>query len=143
MKTRILFLSIPLLLSTVASNGQQAEKTLVKAFNLQGSKAVLLNVAGQADVKEWNQEQVRIMMTVTLEQGSEQVLKSLVQSGRYNLQSVEENGVFVISAPGLEKQIKMSGGKEIHENISFEVFVPHNVLLSLKDTETEPTTSSF
>lgn len=143
MKTRMLILSVPLLLANIALQGQQAEKTLVKAFNLHGSNAVLLNVAGQADVKEWNQEQVRILMTVTLEQGTEQILKSLVQSGRYNLQSVEENGVFVISAPGMEKQIKMSGGKELHENISFEVFVPHNVLFSLKDTVSETTTSSF
>jgi hypothetical protein len=143
MKARMLFLSVPFLLATVVSNGQQAEKTLVKAFNLQGNNAVMLNVGGQAEVKEWSQSQVRIMMTVTLEQGSEQILKSLVQAGRYNLQSSTENGLFVITAPGLEKQIKMSGGKEIRENIHFEIYVPHNVEFKLKDAETEPTTSTF
>ncbi|MEK7254309.1 MAG: hypothetical protein AAB316_06155, partial [Bacteroidota bacterium] len=71
MKIQLLSLLISLLLTATTSNGQQAERTLVKAFSLKTAQSILLDLDGAVEVKEWNQDQVRILMTITLQNGSD------------------------------------------------------------------------
>ena len=138
MKSSITLLLAILLLSTsVHLNGQQVEKTLVKAFNLAGNNVVLLDVNdnSQVIVNEWNQIQMRVIMTVSLENGSDLMLKSLVKVGRYNLDSVVEPGQLRIFLPGLEREVKLRNGGQLVENINFEIFTPSNILVKTKNSD--------
>jgi hypothetical protein len=134
----------------IASNligQQQAEKTLVKAFNLADHHVVYLDVDLQNDVviHEWNQEQMRVVMTVSLGNGSDLMLKSLVKVGRYNLDSSMEPDMLRVFLPGLEREVKLRNGGELVENINFEIFAPSNVLVKTKtvDAVAEETKTSF
>ena len=135
MKNRMSFLLLPLLLAVVPSRAQHAEKTLVKSFNLNGQTAVLLDMDGEVNVTTWNEPQMRIQMTITLLNGSENMLKSLVTTGRYNLDSKETNGEFSIVAPGLERQIKLGSGQLLGEQISYKVFAPKDVTITTRNAE--------
>ncbi|MBK9012796.1 MAG: hypothetical protein IPM82_01175 [Saprospiraceae bacterium] len=129
------FLLLPLLLTVAPSQAQHAEKTLVKSFNLNGQTAIFLDLDGVVNVTTWNEPQMRIQMTITLQNGSETMLKSLVTAGRYNLNTKEENGAFSIVAPSLDRQIKLGGGQLLGEQITYEVFAPKEVSISTRNTE--------
>lgn len=135
MKYKISILLFPLLLSIVPSNAQRAEKTLVKSFNLNGQNAVLIDLDGTVTVNTWNEPQMRIQMTITLQNGSEPMLKSLVTSGRYNLNSKEVKGAFSIVAPGLERQIKLANGQLLGEQVTYSVFAPKDVSITTRDEQ--------
>ena len=146
MKNRTYFLLFPLLLASASLVAQQAEKTLVKSFNLNGQSAVLLDVAGNVTVTTWNEPQMRIQMTITLQNGSETMLKSLVTAGRYNLDSKEVNGAYSIVAPGLERQIKLGSGQLLGETVSYIVLAPKDVIVTTRPSGNLPeaaATSSF
>ncbi len=141
------FLLLPLLLAVVPSQAQHAEKTLVKSFNLNGQTAVLLDMDGDMDVTTWNEPQMRIQMTITLQNGSETMLKTLVTAGRYNLDSKEKDGAFSIVAPGLGRQVKLGSGQFLGEQISYRVFAPKGVTITTRNAEAtgkvENSVSSF
>lgn len=147
MKTRMSFLFIPLLLAVAPTKAQQAEKTLVKSFNLNGQSTIFLDFDGDVKVTTWNEPQMRIQMTITLQNGNDNMLKSLVTAGRYNLNTKDEKGQLSIVAPGLERQIKLGNGQMLGELVSFQVFAPKNVEVKIKGQEgiglVEPPVSTF
>lgn len=136
MKNRMSFLLLPLLLAVVPSKAQQAEKTLVKSFNLNGQNTVLFDVEGLVTVTTWNEPQMRIQMTITLQNGSETMLKSLVTAGRYNLDSKEVKGSYSIVAPGLDRQIKLGNGQLLGEQITYTVLAPKDVTVKTREVAT-------
>ena len=84
-------LTVLLVFVSSMTYGQQVEKTLVKSFNLEGNQQVALQMDGPIEVRTWNNNFLRVQMQVTLREGSEALLKSLVQAGRYNLRhEIEE-----------------------------------------------------
>jgi hypothetical protein len=146
MKKQPSFLLFALLLTVLPAMAQQSEKTLVKSFNLSGQSSVMLDLPGKVEVTMWNEPQMRIQMTITLQNGSETMLKSLVTAGRYNLDAKEINGIFSIIAPGLERQIKLGSGQLLGEQITFTVWAPKDVTITTRSAPTEidgASTSSF
>lgn len=131
MKTLKIY-SIVLLATMVASTSfaQQAERTLVKSFNLKGKQTVVMNVDGNVEVKEWNNDIMRIQMSIELTNGTNSMLKSLVQARRYNLVAVAKGEEMNINMPSMEKKVKISG-KELTEKISYTVFAPAHVQVKL------------
>jgi hypothetical protein len=129
------FLLLPLLLTVAPIKAQHAEKTLVKSFNLSGQSAIFLDLAGDVKVTTWKEPQMRIQMTITLQNGSETMLKSLVTAGRYNLNTKVENDIFSIVAPGLDRQIKLGNGQLIGEQITYEVFAPEDMSITFRNAE--------
>ena len=129
--------ALTFLLSSFSINGQQVERTLVKAFNLSGNNVVLLDVDSNSEVKvnEWSQEQMRIIMTVSLSNGSDLMLKSLVKVGRYDIDSAIEPDQLRVFLPGLEREVKLRNGGQLIENINFEIFAPSNVLVKTNTSE--------
>ena len=89
-------------------------------------KYFLLDLAGQVEVIEWGNKLMRVNMTIGLDNGNEGMLKSLVQIGRYNLRSNENDRGLVVNAPNLQRQITVRGN-EIKENISYIIYKPENV----------------
>jgi hypothetical protein len=121
------------LASAPLTHAQPAEKTLVKAFNLKGHDVVLMDVKGDVQVIKWTQDQLRVQMTVRLEHGTVTILKSLVTTGRYNIESDESDGDFTIRVPGLAKQIKLNSGYDLGETISYIVYAPEKVFVKVKE----------
>ena len=138
MNTRNLPIVFLFLLVSISIVGQNAEKTLVRAFNLQGNQEILLDIDGAVEIQSWNQEQMRIMMTISLAEGSELMLKNLVKIGRYNLTAEETTDGLTISAPALGKQVKLRDGSEFNEIISMVVYAPNNVSVKTRTTESVP-----
>ena len=111
----------------------QIEKTLVKSFNLQDMDVVVLDVKGDIDVQQWNNKTLRVQMTISVENVKEATLKSLVVAKRYNLISKITDEEYLISIPGLQREVTI-GGEQLKESISYIVYVPENVFVKLKDT---------
>ncbi|MEM1322229.1 MAG: hypothetical protein AAGG75_18350 [Bacteroidota bacterium] len=106
-----------------------AEKTLVKSFNLKGKQVVVLDLEGDIEVQEWNNDIMRIQMTIGLPNGSESMLKSLIRAGRYNLQSkVGDEDAYMVHAPGLNREVKIRG-QLLKEHVGYIVYAPSGVLV--------------
>lgn len=138
-------LLVPALFISLSINGQQIEKTLVKSFNLKGNNVVFIDVDANVTINEWTQDQMRIIMRVSLDNGSDMMLKSLVKVGRYNLESALEEDGLKIYVPGLNRQVKLRSGVELIEHLDFEIYAPANVLIQTKEIEViaEKTNSTF
>ncbi len=133
MKTLRIFTTV--LLAIMIANiavAQQAEKILIKSFNLKGNTVVLMDVDGNVEVKEHKGEIIRVQMAIELMNGPSSILCSLIKAKRYNLIGTEEDDQFVLSMPSLEKRVKV-GGIELTEKISYTVFAPADVLVKLSN----------
>ncbi|MFN7117625.1 MAG: hypothetical protein ACK4TA_12560 [Saprospiraceae bacterium] len=108
---------------------QSAEKTLVKSFPVE-TQAVSLNLVGATEVKIWENDLLRVQMTVTLYNGNEAILKSLISAGRYNLVANVENGQTVITLPAMEREVQI-GGKALRDDVTFVIYAPKNVSVKL------------
>ncbi len=128
--TKMLFL---LLFTTSYGIAQDVEKVLVKSFNLQGSQAVVLEMDAPTEVKTWKNDLLRVQMTITLSNGTESMLKSLIETGRYNLKSELVDGQFKVFAPALAREVKI-GGKTLEERVSIMVYGPESVQIELIGT---------
>ena len=85
MKSSRLILVALLLLAGASLFAQTIEKTFVRSFNLMGAQETTLRMDVPIEVKTWGQSIARIQMTVGLQNGTESMLRSLAQAGRYNL----------------------------------------------------------
>jgi len=119
-----------LLFTTSIGLSQEVEKVLVKSFNLKGSQAVVIEMDAPTEVKTWKDDLLRVQMTITLSNGSESMLKSLIEVGRYNLKSEVIDGQFKVFAPNLAKEVKI-GGKTLDERVSIVVYGPESVQVKL------------
>ncbi len=108
---------------------QSAEKTLVKSFPLE-TQIVSLNLTGAAEVKVWDNDLLRVQMTITLYNGNEAILKSLISAGRYNVVATVENGQMVIAVPAMEREVQI-GGKALEDDVTFIIYAPKNVSVKL------------
>lgn len=124
-----------LLLATPILHAQGAEKTLVKSFNIEGNQVVELQLDGNVEVQEWNNSIMRIQMSITLPNGSNAMLKSLIQAGRYNLKGKSATQDYQVSAPNLQKKITV-GGQQLNEQLTFLVYAPADVIVKLSNSTT-------
>ena len=131
MKKLVAIINIGLLLLVTTSSYSQTrvEKTLVKSFNLKGNDVVVLDLEGEVEVREWKNDIMRVQMTINLDEGTSSMLKTLIQVGRYNLVSKDQEE-FLIYAPAMNKEIKVRG-KVLKENIVYTVFAPENVTVKM------------
>ena len=114
---------------------QNVEKTLVKSFNLKGKQTVVMNVEGNVDIQKWNKDIMRVQMSIELSNGTNSMLKSLVQARRYNIVSAVDGEALNIQVPGLSKTVTV-GGQTLTEIITYTVFAPKDVEVKLSSTET-------
>lgn len=132
------FFTILFIYITTIAIAQSSEKTLVKSFPLEANQTVSLDLPGVIEVKMWDGELLRVQMTITLQNGSEAVLKSLISAGRYNL-IAKTGDSMVISAPSLGKAVQL-GGKALEDHVSFLVYAPKNVSVKLPTATTQRNT---
>lgn len=110
---------------------QTVEKTLVRSFNLQNSQEVALQLDAPVEVQTWDQKIMRIQMNVRLERGSESMLRSLVQAGRYNIKGELIEGQYVVNVPGLAREVLVNSSA-LPESISYIISVPEGVHIDLQ-----------
>ena len=138
MKSRFSFLSLFFFMFlSIGLVAQNAEKTLVKGFNLTKYNSAVIDVPQKhfVEINNWDQDQMRVIMTVSLENGSDLMLKSLVKVGRYNIDSNNDGGIMRVFLPGLEREVKLRSGGELIEKIHFEIYKPTNFLVKAKTDE--------
>lgn len=133
MKASNFFSTILLLLCCQSlALSQMASKTLVKSFNLQGLQTIDLQLNGDVQIVEWDNEIVRVQMTITSDNMAESTLKSLIKAGRYNLKSEEGTDAMKIYLPGIEREIRIKG-TPINDDITYIINVPSSVFVKLAD----------
>jgi len=109
-----------------------SSKTLVKSFNLQGLQTIDLQLDGHVQIQEWDNDIVRIQMTVTSDNMAESTLKSLIKAGRYNLKSKEVKDAMKIYLPGVEREIRIKG-TPINDDITYIINVPSSIFVKQAD----------
>ncbi len=107
-----------------------AGKTFTKAFNTDGKSILRLELPGVIDLKIWDSPSVRFEISVSLPSGNGPMLNELANIGRYNLASKADGDALVISAPNLQKQLKVKG-QEFKETLNIVVFVPKEMQIQL------------
>lgn len=122
-------LSMPGLLAQTATN---AGKTFSKSYNISGINQVNLDLPGIVEVRVSDVPSLRIEIAVALPNGSDAMLNELSTVGRYNLTSKTESNLMLLSAPNLQKQVKVKG-EVLKENISYIVFAPRNLTVQMTD----------
>lgn len=126
-----------LLLFTITTFAQSSTaKTLVKSFNLQGNELVAINMEAPVKVQTWSNPLMRVQIQIELENGNSALLKSLVQAGRYNLRYKVEGDQYKVYAPAMDMDVKISG-QPLKDHVSFVVFVPEGVAVTLPETAPE------
>lgn len=119
-----------LCLNMLLSAQNPASKTFTKAFNTEGKGTIRLELPGTVDLKVWDNPSVRFEIVAALPGGNGSMLNELANIGRYNLVSKTDNDVLIISAPNLQKQIKVKG-EEIKESVTYVVFVPKDLQIEM------------
>lgn len=120
----LLLSSVMFLLAANEANAQVAvSKSLVKSFNVIGKDILTADLGDKVTTQEWSNDYVRVQINISLLNGTETTLKSLIESGRYQIKSVITDTTLKISAPGLKRAANVNG-TDINEDISFIIFVP-------------------
>lgn len=133
MTTRFTSLFILLILA-LSLGAQSAEKTFSKSFSTQNKGIVRLDLPGTIDLKIWDNSTIRVGITVSIPTGNTAMLRELANVGRYNLVSNTEDDVLIITAPNLQKLIRVKG-EELHETVSYEIFVPKDLKIEMPNAE--------
>ncbi len=133
MTTRIIT-SLILLTLSLSVAAQSAEKTFSKSFNTDGKGTIRLDLPGAIDLKVWDNPSIRIGITVSIPTGNSAMLGELANVGRYNLVGKSEGDVLIISAPNMQKQIKIKG-EELRETLTFAVFVPKDLKIEMPNAD--------
>ncbi len=128
MTTKRISSALILLASLAVSISAQttAEKTFTKAFNTDGKGTLRLELPGTVDLKVWDNPSIRFEISVSLPTGNGPMLNELANIGRYNLASKAEGDVLVVTAPNMQKQLKVKG-QEFKEALNFVVYIPKNL----------------
>ncbi len=117
------------------SVAQQAQKTLLKTFNVNGHQQVVLDFDGSAvEVEKWNQPTVRVQIQITYTNANVHIMKYLITKGRYDLKSASTADGFEISSPNTNKEVKINKeGTVLVETVTYKVFVPENMSVIVSD----------
>lgn len=130
------FYTFILLLCSIALPAQSVQKTLVRTFDSGGKMELLLDLNGPVTVQTWGSGLVRVQMQIALGNAHESTLQGLVSSGRYNLKGQADGEAFSISSPGLRKTVRI-GDAVLNERVSFTVFAPENVAVTIIGAQAE------
>lgn len=113
----------------------QAQRTFVKSFNLKGDNQVVVNLDGPVEVKEWDQEVVRVLMNVSFENANDSALRFFTEKGRYRILQTTKNGTLVISAMPRGGNIKYQG-RQVEEVVTYTILIPGDVHAEVVEAET-------
>ena len=128
MKNFITTIAIIICFATVSF--AQAEQTIIKSLTVETATAVL-DLPGEVNTSLWDKDFIRITATIKTTNQGEEILKKLILVGRYDIQSAEVDGQFVITMPKVAHQVIIKG-VDLSEVISYEVQLPYGVKAFVK-----------
>lgn len=129
---------IALIATTVMASAQTSSKTLVQSFNLKGKSEMALPAHGQVTVTHWKGNYAQVQVEIELPNATEGKLKSLVATGRYQVETESFGTVLVLRFPGLEKEYGIND-ISVKDQLRFTVFVPEGVEVEVGPvTDSEP-----
>ena len=128
MKNFIATIAIIICFATVSF--AQAEQTILKSLTVETATAVL-DLPGEVNTSLWDKDFIRITATIKTTNQGEEILKKLILVGRYDIQSAEVDGQFIITMPKVAHQVVIKG-VELSEVISYEVQLPYGVAAIIK-----------
>ena len=129
----IIFL-VAFMLVTSISVAQQAQKNLLKTFDLNSQTEVVLNLDGDVNIERWNNSTLRVHMDIAYENANVHVMKYLISKGRYNLTISPATDGLVIEHPNKTDSPKISkDGTLLKESIVYTVVVPQNVTVIVNE----------
>ena len=107
------------------SNQVTGQKTLVKTISTQGTTSISLELEGIVTIKQWNQDNIRILMEVEHKNAHDRLMKYLIQKGRYNITSEVNGNTLVLSCAALNQPFVFGKkGIELPANIKYTTMVP-------------------
>ncbi len=124
------FIAAIAIVATAFTAQAQTQKTLVKTFNPNGAKQVMVDLKNaKVVIKATQEDLIRVETTVNLKNGSEVLYNQLSQQGRYNLELSSATPITLSSKP--RETVKVSGAN-LEEEISYVVYAPAGV--DMQDT---------
>lgn len=117
---------------------QGAQKAYVKTVDPQASEIIKFEVNHPVGVQEWDEETLRILVDVTINNANDQILESLMEAGRYRVSTEKVDGKFVIGIPGLKKEVKVRG-EILDEEVAIVIFVPRYIKVETTQEGTSTT----
>lgn len=115
----------------------QSQKTFIKSLPTAAS-AIAVQLDGNTEITEWDEQFVRITTTIELTNFSEEILKRLVAIGRYTLETTVKDDVMVINMPKLATKVTIKG-QMLNEVLSYKILVPRGITA---ETTSKNTSSS-
>jgi hypothetical protein len=122
--------SIVLMLIASISVAQQAQKNLLKTFDLNGHNEVVLHLDGDVNIERWNNSMLRIQMDISYQNASVNIMKYLISKGRYDLTMTAAAEGLVVEHPNrIDATPINKEGTLLEETIVYTVYVPQNVVV--------------
>lgn len=117
-----------LMLVTSSSVAQQAQKNLLKTFDLNSQRQVVLNLDGDVNIERWNNSTLRVQMDISYENANVHIMKYMISKGRYNLtMSSTADGVMIEHPNKLAAAQISKDGTLLKESIVYTIVLPKDV----------------
>ncbi len=130
---RIVFLALCLAGLVSIALAQTGVKTFTKSFNAEGVSKIKLDLPGAVDLKIWSQPTVRVEIHVALPSSNTSTVEQLAKVGRYDLKGDLVSNLLVITAPNLQRVVKIKG-EEVRETVTYVVFIPRDIEVEVSGT---------
>ncbi len=113
---------------------QHIEKTIVQSFDLQGLKAVILDIPNaDVEVKTWSNSELSVQMTISVPSNLEEMQKSLIAAGRYTLKATPTANTMNLVGLNLKRNIIFRGAPW-KDKVKCVVFAPQKAAVQVVDS---------
>ena len=129
------------LLSTLSFAQEQEIISLVSSKNLHGATEVFVELHGSVQAEIWDKDYIRIVLVIKTNGVTKEVIKHLMTKKRFKISSykTDENCLQLLN-PNIELPVYING-RELKEDVNYQIFVPRNVSVTIKNDEEMPETA--
>ena len=110
--------------------------TLVNSMPFCKAAEITLHLDGNVQVEFWDEQYLRVELTVEKSNLSRTQLKSLVKTGFFQVNSVGYSNGLLLYIPKAATPVSVNGIHRVIE-LRFKITVPHNTIVHLKNDEDE------
>ncbi|WMX14080.1 MULTISPECIES: hypothetical protein [unclassified Aureispira] len=120
--------------SWLATMNAQTTKTLSKSINLAATKTIYILLPGAVEVNEWEEDYIRVVTKLSVENMDENIVKRLIILGRYNLvtETDKYGKLMVLKMPNVANFVTVKG-VDLAEYYTFEISAPKNYEVIVKE----------
>lgn len=107
----------------------QGQKALIKSFQTD-SKELVVDMVGRVLINEWEEDYIRVVSNIEINNFSEQILMRLLMVGRYSITSETVDGALIIRMPKIAHQVSING-EVLKEVLEYQIFVPRGTKVNV------------